>query len=159
FAINGPAARDAQHIYFPAVTGNLDVAFRVGNFTVPLSSTDIHAPAGAANFDVANSIRHINGLGHVRNGDIALLIANRQQGLLWNRHVEIEADPRIARADSRGVNLVAVAILRDLHPGPLGKLLRVALIPGLGVLFSGYANFRTLRRTHAVVSASVVYHN
>src|SRR5207249_11478364 len=98
---DGESPSGAGHISFSAMTGNLDVAFRVGNFTVALSSLDIHVPAGAPNFDVANSIRHINGLGHVRNGDIALLIANRQQGLLWNRNEKGRSEEHTSELQSR----------------------------------------------------------
>ena len=139
------------------MAGDLDVALRVGNFNVALSRLDADVSARAANLDVANSIRHIDRLGHVRHRDVALLVADRQRSLFRNRHLEIETDPRVARADSHGTNFVAVAILRDLDACALGELLSIAFIPRLGVLFPGNSNLRIFRRTHADIAMAVAY--
>ncbi len=138
------------------MAGNLDVAFRVGNLDVAFPGLDIDISARAANLDVANSVRHIDRLRHVRDADVALLVPDRERSLLRNRHIEIEADPRIARADPRGMDFVAITILHDFDANSIGSLPSIALIPGLGILLAGDSNLRLVRRSHANVAAAVV---
>ncbi len=137
------------------MAGYLDVAVGVGNFDVAFSRVDSDVAARAANLDAANSVRHIDGLRHVRHGDAALLIANRQRSLLRNRHVKIEADPRVARAGPRGTDFITVAILHDFDGNSIGNLLGIALVPRLGILLSGDSNLRVVRWTHADAAVAV----
>src|SRR6202008_282928 len=78
-------------------------------------------------------------------------------GLLRNRHVQIEADPRVSRTGSRGMNFVAVAILDDLDADTIGSLLGVVLVPRLCILLARNSNLRLVRRTHADIAAAIVY--
>src|SRR6266849_120647 len=157
FAVDRKNARGARDINIPAVAGYLDVAVGVGNFDVAFSRVDSDISRRAANLHIANAICHVDGLRHVRDGDAAFLIANRQRSLLRNRHVKIQADARVARADPRGTDFVAVAILHDFDANSIGNLLGIALVPRLGILLARDSNLRLIRRPHADVAVAILY--
>src|SRR6266446_9485770 len=137
------------------MAGNLDVALCVGNFDVALPGIDTDVARRVANLDVTYAVRHVYGLRHVRDGDVAFLVPDRQRGLLRNRHVKIQADARFALGYPRWTYFVTVAILHDFDANALGNLLGIVLVPGIGLLLAGDSNLRVVRRTHADVAASV----
>src|SRR5712692_9673780 len=73
FAVDGETTVGAGDIHFAAAARDFDVALRVGDFDVPFARINGDVPSSITNFDV--SLRNLNddGLGHVRNGDIAPL--------------------------------------------------------------------------------------
>src|SRR6266850_644231 len=155
FAVDGQSARRTRYVDFPAVPCDLDVAFRVGNLDVALPRINADVSAGAANLDVTHAICHTDGLRHVRHRDVTLLVSNRQRSLLRNRHVQIEADSRVAYALPCRPDFIAVAILDNFDANAIGKLLGIALIPGLGIFLTGSSNLRVVRWAHADVSSTV----
>ena len=53
------------------------------------------------------------------------------------------------------MNFVAVAVLHDFDGHRIGQVLRVALVPALGIFLAGNPNLRLIGRMHRDVAAPV----
>src|SRR5260370_33807743 len=118
------------------MAGILHIALRVGNLDVSLAGVAAGVAAGFANLDVACAARHVYGLGHVGDGNVAFFAADGYRGFFRNRYVKVHADARIPRIPGGWTNFVAVAILHDFDAGAIRYLLRVVPVPRPGILLA-----------------------